>query len=152
MGRVEAAELPDFSRLHGLRVARDFMDCYRVRAEVAPRAAAEIIAAFPSWAEALVGVRRVVTTPFGLIQDGPEAEDKLGPFPVVAEDAREVLLGFDDRHLDFRVSVFCQGDFVHLATWVKTHNLGGRVYLAAIMPFHVLIARNALARVAAAVR
>jgi hypothetical protein len=41
-----------------------------------------------------------------------------------------------------------QAGNVYLATWVHTHNIGGRLYLAAILPFHVLIARNALGRVA----
>jgi hypothetical protein len=38
---------------------------------------------------------------------------------------------------------------VFLATWVHPHNIGGRVYLTTILPFHILIARNALARVGA---
>ena len=56
--------------------------------------------------------------------------------------------GFDDRHLEFRVSVLSRDGRVSLATWVHPHNLGGRLYLAAIMPFHIMVARNALARVA----
>ena len=36
-----------------------------------------------------------------------------------------------------------------LATWVHPHNRAGRLYLKAILPFHILIARDALARVGA---
>jgi hypothetical protein len=36
---------------------------------------------------------------------------------------------------------------VSLSTWVSPHNLSGRLYLTAIMPFHIEIARTALSRV-----
>ncbi|MEO9790387.1 MAG: DUF2867 domain-containing protein [Tateyamaria sp.] len=88
--------------------------------------------------------------PFGLSQDGPEADDKLGPFPVELDTGTEVIAGFDDKHLNFRVSVYGDGRRVSLATWVHPHSIGGRSYLTAILPFHILVARNALARVARA--
>ena len=72
----------------------------------------------------------------------------MGPFPVESETETELIAGFNDKHLDFRVSVRSEGGLVSLATWVHPHNIGGRIYLAAIMPFHILIARDALARVA----
>ena len=92
-----------------------------------------------------------MTTPFGLSNDGPDAVDKVGVFPVELETEEELIAGFDDKHLDFRVSVISRDGNVYLATWVHRHNLGGRIYLAVIMPFHVMIARNGLARVRQAV-
>ncbi len=146
---VTPSRLPSESLLHGRVAPGDFLDCFRVASSLDPRGAAEVIVDFPGWASFLLAIRRVVTAPFGLSNDGPEAADKLGPFPVEIETAEEVIAGFDDRHLDFRISVFARAGSVYLATWVHRHNLGGRLYLAAIMPFHVLIARNALARVGA---
>ena len=113
-----------------------------------PRRAAEIIVDFPGWARALLLMRKVLTSPFGLSTDGPDASDKMGMFPVEVETSSELIAGFNDRHLDFRISVFSEEGRVSLATWVHPHNVGGRLYLAAIMPFHILVARNALARVA----
>ena len=46
-----------------------------------------------------------MTAPFGLSNDGPEVTDKLGPFPVEAETENEILAGFDDKHLNFLISV-----------------------------------------------
>ena len=83
---------------------------------------------------------------------GPKAPDKIGEFPVESETGSEIVAGFNDRHLDFRVSVMSSDGAVSLATWVRRHNLGGRLYLALIMPFHVAIARDALARVGHAAR
>ena len=111
------------------------------------RDAALVITDFPYWARFLLLIRRIVTTPFGLDNDGPEVADRVGIFPVESETADELIAGFNDKHLDFRVSVLSHGAKISLATWVAPHNVGGRAYLAAIMPFHVVIARNALARV-----
>ena len=72
----------------------------------------------------------------------------MGPFPVELTSDTEVIAGFNDRHLDFRVSVVSRENRVYLATCVHTHNILGRAYLTLIMPFHILIARNALSRVA----
>lgn len=149
MGRVVASALPSNSLLHPYVAVGDFLDCYSVPAVVSPRKAAEIVTDFPGWAQFLLMIRNAVTAPFGLSSDGPDAPDKLGPFPVEAETPHEIIAGFNDRHLDFRVSVLSQDGQVSLATWVHPHHVGGRLYLRAIMPFHILIARNALRRVAA---
>ena len=148
MRNVIAIDLPADSRLHARMGEDDFLDCYAVPAELPPRRAAEVITDFPGWTRLLLRLRGVLTAPFGLSADGPDAPDKVGPFPVETESDDELVAGFDDRHLDFRVSVMTRDGRVMLATWVHPHHLGGRLYLAAIMPFHVLIARNALARVA----
>lgn len=145
---VSATPLPPESGLCARVGSGDFLDCYIVESDIGPRDAAGIIVDFPGWARILLGIRRLLTAPFGLSNVGPAAEDKIGPFPVEAETAHEIIAGFDDRHLDFRVSVLSADGRVSLATWVHPHNLGGRIYLAAILPFHILIARNALARVA----
>lgn len=147
---VHKITLPAVSALHDQRVPGDFLDCYSVTSNLAPRHAAEIITAFPKWAGFLLVIRGLVTAPFGLSQDVPEAADKLGPFPVQSETQTEVIAGFDDKHLNFLVSVLSHEGQISLATWVAPHNMGGRIYLAAIMPFHIAIARNALARVAQA--
>lgn len=147
---VTVTELPEDSLLAPRKAPDDFLDCYSVAADMPPREAARIITEWPSWARFLLVIRRIVTAPFGLSQDGPEAADKVGPFPVEVETDTELVAGFNDKHLDFRVSILSRDGKVSLATWVHPHNLGGRLYLKLILPFHVMIARNALARVAAA--
>ena len=146
--KVKTAHLPTDSLLGARVYPGDFLDCYAIASNMSPRRAAEIIADVPAWARLLLAVRRALIAPFGLSNDGPQATDKIGIFPVEVETRQELIVGFDDRHLDFRVSVLAQNGCVFLATWVHPHNFGGRLYLAAIMPFHKLIVRNALARVA----
>lgn len=147
---VTAIDLPAPSSLHARREARDFLDCYSVASDMPVRRAAEVITDFPGWAKFLLIIRRMVTAPFGLDNDGPDVADKIGIFPVESETPTEVIAGFDDKHLNFRVSVLSHDGQISLATWVAPHNIGGRIYLATIMPFHIAISRNALSRVAAA--
>lgn len=147
---VTKTRLPAESKLHARYQNVDFLDCYKVASDLTAPDAAEIIVAFPGWAKSLVALRNAITSPFGLMKDGPEATQKLGLFPVESSSNTEVIAGFNDRHLDFRVSVFSKDDHIHLATWVHPHNIGGRIYLTCILPFHILIVRNALARVASA--
>ena len=146
--RVRKTELPEASALHERIQRNDFLDCYCVTADATPRDAAETITSFPGWARALVKLRAILTAPFGLDNAGPDASDKIGFFPVEHETDHELIAGFNDKHLDFRVAVMSLDGVVYLATWVHPHNIGGKFYLAAIMPFHILISRNALSRVA----
>jgi len=144
---VRTAYLPQDSLLRRHVADGDFLDCYRIRSAMKARPAAEIIVAFPGWAQLLLRLRRLVTAPFGLSNDGPVASDKLGIFPVETDTGDEVVAGFNDKHLNFRVSVLARDGFVHCATWVHPHNIGGRIYLATILPFHILIVRDSLRRV-----
>ena len=145
---VHATPLDPQSALHERVAPGDFLDCYTVRSNMPPRPAAEIIAKFPGWVRFLVALRGLIVAPFGLKTKGPRNVDKVGEFPVESETPEEVIAGFNDRHLDFRISVTSRDGQVSLATWVRRHNLGGRLYLALIMPFHILVVRNALARLA----
>ena len=145
--RVSKCDLPKNSALWEKVAGGDFIDCYCIEAQATPRSAAQIITMFPFWARILLRIRGLVTAPFGLSTDGPDAKDKVGPFPVESETDEELIAGFDDKHLEFRVAVRTEAGQVYLATWVQPHNLGGRIYLFCIMPFHILIARDALRRV-----
>ncbi len=70
-------------------------------------------------------------------------------FDIEYESEQELMAGFDDKHLDFRISVISKQGKIYLATWVHTHNFWGKLYLTAILPFHILIVRNGLTRVKA---
>lgn len=147
MTRVCKATLPERSILHARVGDYDFLDCYSVESNRSVREAAEIALNFPDWARVLVKLRNLIVVPLGLSSEGPEGTNRVGMFPIESETESELVAGFNDKHLDFRISVFSESRKLFLATWVHPHNIGGRLYLAAIMPFHILIARNALQRV-----
>ena len=139
--------------------AVSFADAYSTHTAAkglsARHAAEAVFASPPAWINALMAVRNRVMGLFG-VKNAPEqfasaATARVGLFPVVSESLRHILLGFDDRHLDFRIAVSLRdaGDghtAVTVTTAVLTHNRLGRVYLAVILPFHRLIARQMLSR------
>ena len=88
----------------------------------------------PPWVRTLMGLRNRLGRLVGL-KPAPASG-----FPVIRQSADEVVLGFDDRHLDFRVVVAIAGGFATVTTLVRWHNAWGRAYLTAIMPFHRAIA------------
>ena len=94
-------------------------------------------------------IRRLLTAPFGWRNDGPPAVNKIGVFPVEHASNRELIAGFNDRHFDFRIAVLSERGRALSATWVRPHNSGGRAYLTAVLPFHILIARGVFAHIAA---
>lgn len=78
--KVYSTELPVESVLHERIDSADFIDCFVVKSSMSTRSAAETIVRFPAWARFLLAIRGVVTAPFGLSNDGPPAEDKVGAF------------------------------------------------------------------------
>ncbi len=73
--------------------------------------------------------------------------DYIGVFQVQSVGKDEILIGEDDKHLNFLISVLRHRQGFTLSTWVRTHNRFGRMYLWAIMPFHKLIVRDSVGRI-----
>jgi hypothetical protein len=73
-------------------------------------------------------------------------------FPVQSRSDHEIVLGENDRHLDFSLSLLLRptpdtaGAELVATTVVHCHNLLGRTYLQAITPFHGLVVRSNLRR------
>ena len=109
------------------------------------------------WIRALTRVRDVVMARVGVQSSsavgraGAARGAVIGYLPVLSKDEKELIVGADDTHLDFRVTVQLRADAAHgrelvAATVVHCHNRLGRVYLAAIAPFHRAIVRANLER------
>ena len=64
----------------------------------------------------------------------------------------EILLGLDDKHLNFRLSVLNtfkeKHHIITYTTKVEIHNRMGKVYSSFVLPVHKLIMRSVLAKVA----
>lgn len=134
----------------------DLIDAYAVRRPPAMPADATAIATAmlsnpPPYFRTLIRLRDAIMARFGVKTTVALRQGASGPridfFPVLSATPDEVILGEDDRHLDFRLSVRLTADDMVIATSaVRCHNLLGRAYLAAIKPFHILIVRSMLAR------
>jgi hypothetical protein len=163
MTKAYAVHAPYDSVLAPLYVGADLLDAFAIRLpagasndlEVLTRIALERQA---GWIRALTSVRDTVMATVGVKSSraiGVAAEARglkvIGYLPVLSKNAGELVMGGDDRHLDFRVGVRQRrsvpgGRELVVATVVHCHNPLGRMYLAAIAPFHRAILRANLER------
>lgn len=121
--------------------------------------ASELLGRPSAWFKALLAMRDAVMVPFGVKSsrrikaERSENAEVIDFFPVLLTSCDEVVVGENDRHLDFRTSVLVRkresdGSAKLIATTVvRCKNVLGRVYLCVIRPIHVLVVRSNLARV-----
>lgn len=96
----------------------------------------------PAWVAGALAVREAVVPLIGIARGGRSS------FATVASRPGEVLLGTDERHLDFRASVLVEPDRVVLSTVVRWHNRRGRAYFALVRHVHPVVVRAMLRRAA----
>jgi hypothetical protein len=127
-----------------------------------------LFAHHPRWAKWLLILRGWIVALFGLkattaadldnieIKPAYSVGEKIARFTLFGQSDTEIVTGGDDKHLDFRVSVRKLTehgvDRVVLSTVVSPHNLFGRAYLFAILPFHRFGVRTLLSNAVAAGR
>ena len=121
-----------------------------------------LISQQPAWIGWLTNVRDAIVACFGLktakhlaTLSSEGKADRIGIFKVYGRSATEIVLGEDDKHLDFRLSVLRTPDLsatlggqVTVSTVVHCHNLLGRAYISVIAPFHRLVVKASLRRAA----
>jgi hypothetical protein len=136
-----------------------FIDAYSIAVDDAAldarQAAERMMAGGPQWVDILLALRNRMMAPFGLKTPAPtdaSTTDTIGIFPVLSETPDRLVAGLNDKHLDFCVVVDvvaeAGGRRVTATTLVLTHNLLGRLYLAAVLPFHRIIVRTMVRQVA----
>jgi hypothetical protein len=139
---ISAAALPrvDFTDTFALRLppgsSRDVEDWHR----------ALTTAGTPAWVSALMAVRNRVAQVLGLDTVGGSSD--ASPFTQLTRDGDTLVVGADDKHLDFRGVLRVAGDDLQLATVVQQHNATGRAYFAVVKPFHRRIVPALLRRAA----
>ena len=82
-----------------------------------------------------------------------EPGERLGMFKLYGKTENELILGEEDKHLKFRVSILTDDEIAHknrqylmITTAVEFTNLFGRIYFFPVKPFHQLIVRTTLKR------
>jgi hypothetical protein len=185
---VRRAELSRLTGIAGLYPGADLADAYAVDLPSDTNLDAEGLTRLmldrpPHWFRTLLRLRDLSVRAFGLkttaalaAAGATEPGRHIGFFRVFDISADEIVLGEDDRHLDFRLScrLFAApdraalspsagstttasttigstttGPILTVTTVVRCHNRLGRVYIALIAPFHRLVVRSLLQRLAA---
>jgi hypothetical protein len=111
----------------------------------------------PAWFRGLLALRDAIVRPFGVKTSGDVCnartdDARVDFFPVLREAENEIVLGEDDKHLDFRLSLLRRVRNGHAeviaTTVVHVHNRIGRAYIQLINPFHHLVVRRIMLRLA----
>ena len=164
-GRIaaHAVSVPSDSVLAPLYAGADLLDAFAIHlpagashdVEVLTRVALERQA---WWIRTLTWVRDAIMATVGVKSSraiGAAAAARglqvIGYLPLLSKSAGELVMGGDDRHLDFRVAAILRtgaagGRELVVVTVVHCHNWLGRTYLAVIAPFHRTILRANLER------
>jgi hypothetical protein len=153
---MHAQEIRPEIETDALLPGAQFADAFRLDLPGEPldatAAARRMVGRLPRWVRTLMAIRGRAVAPFGLKHPASGGTGQIGIFPILTQGPDRVVLGLDDKHLDFRLVVDVaevEGRRrVTATTIVKTHNLLGRTYLATIMPFHRVIARTMVGRAA----
>lgn len=101
----------------------------------------EMFCNLPKPVDWLMSLRNALVKPLGLQGGG-------GFRNLVSErNDEEIILSKNDRHLDFRVSVFCSApedgwQDISVTTVVKFNNLMGRIYFIGIWVFHKILVKG----------
>ena len=114
------------------------------------------------WFRLLLGLRDAVMAGFGIKTSSQmrraAAKDPaafIDFFHILWRSDREIVVGENDRRLDFRVSRLLRAapdEVAHelvVTTVASRHNRLGRIYLALIAPFHRFVVKAHLRRMAA---
>ena len=160
--KARAVPMPHNSLLTPLYAGADLVDAFAIALPVEASDDLEVLARIAlehqaGWIRALLRVRDVVMAPTGVASSravglaGAAKGPIIGFLPLLSKSATELILGADDSHLDFRVTVQIRTDATNgrellAGTVVHCHNRLGRGYLAAIAPFHRVIVRANLER------
>jgi hypothetical protein len=148
---VESLAVGSLGKIH-------FRDAWRLRLPGTRKLSVDdavrlIFSATPGWVSSLMRVRDMVAVRFGLKTAGNVRRDPKefifepgksnGLFKVYARNGREIVMGEDDRHLDFRVSVLLdeigEETLITVCTVVRFNRLLGRLYFLPVRPFHRII-------------
>jgi hypothetical protein len=126
----------------------DYCDIYRIvksTNDSAEDIAAEIFNP-PKWVNWLMNMRNSIAGVFGLKTNSKTKEGQAIYFTVIEKNENEIVMGENDKHLNFRVSVFIDraNTFVYLTTIVHFNNFFGIVYFIPVKPFHKIIVKSML--------
>lgn len=138
---LRAAALPrvDFTDTFTLRLppgsSRDVEDWHR----------ALLTAGAPAWVAVLMAVRDRLAQ--GLRLDTRGGPGGTSPFTPLTRGGGLLVVGANDKHLDFRGILRIAGDHLECATVVQEHNALGRAYFTVVEPFHRRIVPALLRRV-----
>ena len=127
----------------------DYLDIYEIEKDT-DKSAEEVskeIMRLPKWVDSLFKLRNTLVRVFGLKVDKQnEGEETF--FTLIKKNDNEIIMGEDDKHLNFRASIMIDKsrNTISLITLVHFNNLWGKIYFLPVKPFHKIIMKSLLKR------
>lgn len=153
--------LPNLSLLKNSKKPFDYIDSFNAELPLTKPFITidEVAKAFftgsPAWVSSLFALRNKLVGALGLKTSGNqnraevlsnfscEVGDKLGLFRVFEKSDYEIIMGEDDSHLNFRVSLLLEvkgaQQILVISTGVQFNNVWGKLYFLPVKPFHKLV-------------
>ena len=168
--KIIKSTFPSDTILLSQKTVYDYSDSYETaflshRKEInSTSLAAAFFSGAPNWIKYLFLLRNKIVALFGLKTGDSLADraqqlknfkyhpgERLGIFKILYKNDQEIILGEEDKHLDFKVSLHVtpslnqqQKFTLQITTIVKYHNTMGRIYFACVTPFHRKIVKSIL--------
>lgn len=102
----------------------------------------------PKWFTWALTLRNLVVKPLGLKTEFEGQGHLLTRLPVINNEPDVFETGIDDKHLTFTIELNQDDRNVYLTTNIWFNSFLGKVYLAMILPFHLLIVKQMISQVA----
>ncbi len=162
---ITKTEIPEKSLLKTNNMTYDYIDSFKGQFDDkfqnigTTEVGKSFFSSGPKWIDKLFAFRNKLASLFGLKTSGKIADkqkiidnftcekgEQLGLFKVFEKTSDEIILGEDDKHLNFRVSLFIDKENENktkknliITTTVKFNNWFGLLYFLPVRPFHKLI-------------
>lgn len=159
---IKKIEIPTYSLLHTCFAKQDYADAFRFEVDKPSLTIEEVVESFfsttPKWIIWLMNFRdwiaqflklktqkQMERPEFHQIQLTPGTQ--LGIFEIMKKTDREVIMGADDTHLNFRVSILIepqseQRTAIVVSTIVEIHNWIGQFYFGIVKYFHYFVVKS----------
>ena len=110
----------------------------------------------PKWTHYLMKIRNLAVGMFGLktgddkryTSDFYPIGSRAVHFTVIDRNDSEIVMGENDKHLNFRTSVLINrkssNPEIYVTTLVRFNNIWGKIYFLPVKPFHKMIIKSLL--------
>jgi hypothetical protein len=136
----------------------DYYDSYMItkKNEDSIEKITEKILSLPQWIIIALRIRYyLIVKPFGLTTGRFDnitrsSDASFEPVPIIEKNENEIVMGSDDKHLYYRISIMKkeieQRTEIYLNTIVKFNNIWGRIYFLPVKLGHKLVVKSLLKR------
>jgi hypothetical protein len=151
-------ELPKETLITKNMASVDYYDSYMIKKKTDDSIdkITQKILTLPSWIIFALRIRYyLIVKPFSLstgrFNDKTEnSEENSEPVPVIEKNKNEIVMGSDDKHLYYRISVMKkeieQESEIYLNTIVRFKNVWGKLYFLPVRLGHKLVVKSLLKR------